>query len=322
MADLAPWLEELRKGIPDRELRAAYISMSENWREGDGTTKTSGVRAVAYAEARMPATVAAMEAVLGQLPQPKAPLSVLDLGAGTGTVPWALSGAGWQVQQGYAIEKDLNFLEAFETLTQPFPEWQMAAGDICDIPFPQAEVATASYSLGEIPKDKLASLLGKCRQKGVHTFIVTLPGTKVGYQRLLTLRDIFLQLGADIYAPCPHIKACPMQVGDWCHFSRRLPRTRLHRLVKGGDLGFEDEKFAYLVAFFPESWLAQAPRPQGRIVKNPRVKKGETTFEVCTASGTLAPKRIQKREKSKAKVAKKLSWGDPWPWNEEEESSI
>ena len=37
-----------------------------------------------------------------------------------------------------------------------------------------------------------------------------------------------------------------LQQPDWCHFTQRLPRSRAHKQIKGAELPFEDEKFAYV----------------------------------------------------------------------------
>jgi len=66
------------------------------------------------------------------------------------------------------------------------------------------------------------------------------PGTPAGYGRILRARDRLVGLGATLAAPCPHHAACPLTGEDWCHFSVRLPRSRDHRLAKGGEVpGFK-----------------------------------------------------------------------------------
>ena len=56
-----------------------------------------------------------------------------------------------------------------------------------------------------------------------------------------------------------------MQGGaNWCHFAVRLARTSLHRDVKGARLGYEDEKYSFLVVSPDPS--ATAPRWCARLV--------------------------------------------------------
>ena len=52
--------------------------------------------------------------------------------------------------------------------------------------------------------------------------------------------------GAHVIAPCPHAADCPLAAADWCHFAQRIERTKIHRSVKGAELGYEDEKFSYI----------------------------------------------------------------------------
>ena len=61
-----------------------------------------------------------------------------------------------------------------------------------------------------------------------------------------------------------------LQPPDWCHFTQRLQRSRAHKQVKGAELPFEDEKFAYValtraaVAAAPLSRAGAAGCQQGR----------------------------------------------------------
>ena len=95
-------------------------------------------------------------------------------------------------------------------------------------------------------------------------------GTPAGFRGLLRARDTLVGAGFRVVAPCPHDQACPWADGrDWCHFAARVPRSARHRQVKGARLGWEDEKFSYLVAV-----RDGAGRPHGRIVRHPYQRKG------------------------------------------------
>ena len=51
--------------------------------------------------------------------------------------------------------------------------------------------------------------------------------------------------------------------------------------MKGGTLGYEDEKFAYLVV----SRDADEGRAEARILRHPRVEKGRIVLALCTPAG-------------------------------------
>ncbi len=93
---------------------------------------------------------------------------------------------------------------------------------------------------------------------------------------------------------------------DWCHFSVRLPRSRDHRLAKGAEVPFEDEKFAYLVV--ARAGLAAAERG-GRILAPPRAGKAGIAFKVCGREG-LEARTVAKRDKAAHAAARRLGWGD------------
>ncbi|TIU19787.1 MAG: methyltransferase type 11, partial [Mesorhizobium sp.] len=80
------------------------------------------------------------------------------------------------------------------------------------------------------------------------TLLIVEPGTPAGWQRVLAVRSQLIEAGAHVSAPCPHEAPCPLVPPDWCHFSRRVARSRLHRLAKEADVPWEDEKFIYLAA--------------------------------------------------------------------------
>jgi ribosomal protein RSM22 (predicted rRNA methylase) len=66
------------------------------------------------------------------------------------------------------------------------------------------------------------------------------PGTPKGWQRILAARSRLIENGDHTIAPCPHRDACPISVPDWCHFSRRVARSRIHRRAKDADVPWDD----------------------------------------------------------------------------------
>jgi ribosomal protein RSM22 (predicted rRNA methylase) len=110
-------------------------------------------------------------------------------------------------------------------------------------------------------------------------------------------------------AASSHIAACPLTAPDWCHFSVRLARSRDHRITKGADAPFEDEKFAYLVAARPS--VAAGP-PAARILARPRMTKPGIELKLCTPAGDADKRLVTKRDKAAFARARRLDWGDPF----------
>ena len=95
--------------------------------------------------------------------------------------------------------------------------------------------------------------------------------------------------------------------GDWCHFSQRVERTSQHRQLKGGSLGYEDEKFSYLVVARQNvaAWGA-------RIVRHPGKHSGHVQLALCTPEGRLEARTVTRSSKQAYKLARKTEWGDAW----------
>ncbi|WP_292036321.1 small ribosomal subunit Rsm22 family protein, partial [Mesorhizobium sp.] len=111
-----------------------------------------------------------------------------------------------------------------------------------------ADLVSAAYVLDEIAPASLPKLVGRLWRLTSDTLLVVEPGTPAGWQRVLAVRSQLIEAGAHVSAPCPHVAPCPLVPPDWCHFSRRVARSRLHRLAKEADVPWEDEKFIYLAA--------------------------------------------------------------------------
>ena len=99
-----------------------------------------------------------------------------------------------------------------------------------------------------------------------------------------------------------------MKENDWCHFSKRISRSSIHRQLKEGFLSHEDEKFSYIA-------ISKVPvaLPMNRILRHPEKHSGHLSLELCTHNGTIQNKTISKRDGELYKQARKLKWGDTCP---------
>ncbi|WP_340646784.1 small ribosomal subunit Rsm22 family protein [Phenylobacterium sp.] len=305
-----------RKGLAER---AAKISSGYRGGETSRAVITDEADAVAYVLSRLPATYAADAFVFAQAARMApdfSPKRLLDAGAGPGGASWAaletwsgletatlldssrpfLEMAAKLATDGGAALRNANFLRG--DLTAPATDW------------PQADLVTASYALAEIAPARQAQTVQALWAATDGMLALIEPGTPDGYRRILAARATLIAAGAELLAPCPHALACPLVAPDWCHFVQRLPRSRDHRLAKGADLPFEDEKFSYLVAVRPG--VATLPRT-ARILAPPHVTKPAITFKLCTPAGAAERADIPRRDKAAYAWARRLDWGDALP---------
>jgi ribosomal protein RSM22 (predicted rRNA methylase) len=279
--------------------------------------------ALAYAAYRMPATYAAIRTVLGALPEPppeQRPNSHLDVAGGTGAALWAVADRWPEVGTQTVLEQSeaaislgrlLCGAAAGSSIGQP--TWRPTVLRN-DLDLPPADLITIGYLLSEIDRPLREAVIRAALRSAEQMLIIVEPGTVAGYQRIIAARDQVISAGWLIAAPCPHEQRCPLRdqqrdrQQDWCHFSARLQRTAVHRRIKGAELGYEDEKFCYLVAV-----PRPVPRPNGRVLRHPRFAKGRVDLQVCQQSGHAERVTVAKRDQQKYRAARKVEWGDGWP---------
>ncbi|MBS0363931.1 MAG: rRNA methyltransferase, partial [Proteobacteria bacterium] len=222
------------------------------------------------------------------------------------TQTWSgLTSATW-------LDASAPFLDLARTLAADGPAaLRDAEGRRADLtaggPWPQADVVVASYALAEIVEDRQASIIDELWNSTLGLLVLVEPGTPAGYGRLLKARERLISTGAALVAPCPHAAACPLIAPDWCHFSVRLPRSRDHRLAKGAEVPFEDEKFSYLVAARPG--IALEPR-RPRILAPPRAGKPGVQLKLCLPQGAVEQRLVAKRDKAAFAAVRRRGWGD------------
>lgn len=274
-----------------------------------------GADLAAYVAVRLPATYAAVTAVLDEVGRRApgfAPNSLLDAGAGPGTAAWAAVEAFGSLAHITLVDHNRQFLDIAGRLAAASSVPALVAaerlrGTLLASPLGERrfDLVVTSYALTELPDDEVieAALRLWARCDGVLAIVE--PGRTRDYQRLMAIRAALFEAGAAIVAPCPHERECPLPEGDWCHFSVRLPRSRAHVQAKGGSLGYEDEKFSYLAVARP----AILSRPAAaRVIRPSVVRKFEVALPLCGTEG-LEQRAVARRDPG-FKAARKLDWGD------------
>jgi ribosomal protein RSM22 (predicted rRNA methylase) len=316
--------EELRaaieietEAIPHRDLALAVAELTSSYKEGStgGPAINSAAKLGAYLQVRMPATFAANWRVfqeIAALTPEWQPSSVLDLGAGPGTAMWAAAEILRSVKSFNLVERDRKISEAGRRLaqssqTQAVREAVWMQADLAENAAASADLVVISYAIGELAPQQRRSAMEFAWSRAERMLVIITPGTPADFRTILDARAQLLELGAHLLAPCPQESACPMEDGsDWCHFAQRLERTSDHRRLKSGALGYEDEKFSYIVASRDGAGKATA-----RILRHPQKHSGHVQLRLCTGTA-LVQMTVTKSQKENYRRARKAEWGDTW----------
>ena len=331
-SDLTPALDAVLDGLPADALRRATASLIEAYRSGAPPTQQvlhDPTTAAAYAAYRMPATHAAVSRALRHATDLAPGLevaSVVDIGGGTGAATWAAAEAFPGLVSATVLDGSADALTTGQRIARHGPPAVASATWArthlrTDTVLPQADLAIVSYVLGELD-DALQVSVVDAAALAAPTVLVIEPGTPRGYAAVLAARSRLTAAGWHVLAPCPQDGPCPIAArDDWCHFSGRLDRSALHRRLKGGRLGHEDEKFSYVVAtrdpsLTPATDTLRTPEAgsaPGRVLRHPVTRKGLVMLEVCHADGSVGREVITKRSPMAYRAARDAAWGSTWP---------
>jgi ribosomal protein RSM22 (predicted rRNA methylase) len=299
----------LTRAVEDMSFR--YRSRAKD----SGAFVSTPLHRAAYVITRLPATYAAVAAVLSEIKQRMPmfePASLLDLGAGPGTATWAAAALFPSLQRATLIEQDAEFIATGRHMTKaagadPVSRIEWVRGDLRKTELEPHDLVVISYALGELNEREATALMNKALD-AAKVLAVIEPGTPRGCGVVHLARAAMLAAKAHIVAPCSQEGPCPMlaRKDDWCHFAQRLERTSLHRSLKSGELGYEDEKFSYMVAAHQE--VARVP---ARIIRHPLTGKGHIKLELCMPAGIVS-ETVTRSDKENFRLARHAKWGDAW----------
>lgn len=306
-------IEEKAAAFPQAVLLRSAAQITARYRTESGQDKrlvSEEADTAAYAVVRMPATFgAACAALQHTLTAAGAEIrSVLDIGTGTGTAAWAVFSTLNTVEKMTCVEREpamIRFAASLMEGTSFAEKIRWVQADMCDFrPEEPYDLVIASYSLNELSDAKRAAVLQKLWAAAGKVLLLVEPGTPEAFRQLKLARTALLENGARMLAPCPHGNTCPLSAEDWCHFTCRVARSRLHKLLKGGDAPFEDEKYAYLA-------LSRTPGTpaKSRVLRHPQIESGRITLQLCSAEGTET-RVVTKKNKEQFKPARKANAGD------------
>ncbi len=308
--------EKLVEGISGSDMAESARELSNRYINESGTGKSLLCRemeATVYSLMRMPATFGAVSSALEQICEASdfVPRSLLDAGAGTGAGSWA-------AVEHFAID-NITCLEREVAMSKVGKSFMAGATDkaLNKATWIQADLSEdfagkyksdlviASYVLNEMTNEQRLQVVDKLWENTEQMLLIVEPGTPAGYENIRKIREHLLERGAFIVAPCPHSNKCQLEQHDWCHFTCRVQRGKLHKLVKNADAPYEDEKYSYIA--FSRKPCKQA---ENRIMRHPIVEKGRIRLTVCTGDGKTVEKTVTKSQGEKYKKAKKAGCGD------------
>jgi len=313
-AELRCEIEQLLSQENTADMSAAAEGISRRYRENDGSGRrmvSSRRDILAYAAVRMPATFGAvcrsLQLTLECVPEERREFqTVLDIGAGTGaaSIAAALTAECSEIR---CIEREPEMMALGERFTEicGVPA-QWSRGDITEGISGKAELVLCSYCLNELTQSGRRNAVQRLWDSTQSLLLIIEPGTPEGWLHMMEIRRQLIDMGGHIAAPCPSQGECPLDGGDWCHFTERIQRSRMHKRLKGGDVPYEDEKFCFIAASREPAEPCSA-----RVLRHPLTESGRITLELCTPAGK--ERRMVTKKSPQFKAARKAESGSGFP---------
>ncbi|ACL63789.1 Methyltransferase type 12 [Anaeromyxobacter dehalogenans 2CP-1] len=348
--DLARWVPRLlatwraaRKGPPRRgprpppdallpeELREVGAAVARLSRGLTRDRELAGARYMdeerllgAYLLFYWPVSYLQARGVLSELP--RRPRAVLDLGSGPGPMAFAALDAG--AAEVTAADRSARALAAARELArhagEPLAtrEWNPARAGLAALAGGRRfDLVSMGHVLNELWKGQdedrrraglLEEALALVAPGG--SLLVIEPALRDTSRALLRVRDLLVERGAAVRAPCLFRGPCPalLRETDWCHAERPVdPPPLVAQIAKAAGLRREAVKMSYLVVAPPgEAWQAPPAGKVFRIVSEPLPSKGRLRYMGCGPEGRMGLSLQEKHVRPENRAFERLLRGD------------
>lgn len=294
-------------------LKVNAVGISENYRKTIKKSISNKKDVLAYALSRMPATYCAVYNSIKQTINNITilPKTMVDIGAGTGSATFAVNEL-LNLENITCLEYETEMLNLGQKLVSCDDKLsKLTTWEKFDLlknkEIPTADLLISSYVLNELPEEVHIKIVDKLWKSTNNLLIIVEPGTPKNFEQIKKIRNFLIEQGANLIGPCTHKKECPIINGDWCHFTVRVERSKIHKMLKNGDSPFEDEKFTYLAFSKLESVQAKA-----RVLRHPQFMPKVVTLKLCQNDGKICTVKIPKSNIN-YKIARDIKVGDQFP---------
>ncbi|HEU64506.1 hypothetical protein LCGC14_1550710 [marine sediment metagenome] len=312
-------INSLFENVSLKELKSINLELSKKYKKQKHKFFSSDKERLSYIASRMPATLKSIEYSLNEIKNitPKISIkSVLDLGSGSGATLWALLSV-FTSENGklktnfpttYLVEKDEKMIfyakELLKNVKGISKKVTFGKNDILRVKNYDFDLVMLSYVANELKNFQIDKIINRWFFSKSKIIVFIEPGTKYGFKNIKYIRDFLIKKVCKLIAPCPNTLKCPMPKNDWCHFYVRVKRSKIHKYIKGGTLGYEDEKFSYVIAT-----KEKVNYPKARILRFVKKTKQDLNFTLCK-DGKMLNEKVSRKGKKRDKMVEKLNWGD------------
>lgn len=310
--EIKRFIENKMNSLSNKELNENSRKISINYRENDRSGKSllnKENEAIAYAISRMPATFGAVSSAIENVNKiyNLDIKKIADFGAGTGTASIAVNEMenvekincfereDAMIKVGKQIFKEYNDLE----LKTEWKKFDITKQNIED----KFDLVIASYMINEVKEENFEEVINKMWNSTEKVLIIIEPGTVQGYRNIMKAKEILINNEAKIIAPCMSEK-CKLSKEDWCNFSCRVQRSKIHKETKGGEAPYEDEKYMYIAV-----GKEKVANNKSRVIRHPLIYSGYVKLKLCTREG-IKEETVTKKDKEKFRIARKIKNGE------------